>query len=87
MKWILVLFFSFLGSAVSAQTHLDSLQSNLSHAQTIDEKIDAINALAENYRLVQYDSCIHYATKALDLAEKSDYDFGKYQAYLSIFGR
>ena len=85
MKWILVLFFSFLGSAVSAQTHLDSLQSNLSHAQTIDEKIDAINALAENYRLVQYDSCIHYATKALDLAEKSDYDFGKYQAYLSIF--
>ena len=85
MNWILLLFFSLLNSTISAQTYLDSLQSNLSHAKSEKEKIDAINALAEDYRLVQYDSCIRYATKALDLAEKSDYEFGKYQAYLNIF--
>jgi signal transduction histidine kinase len=63
---------------------LDSLHYRLEHAKEDTSKIIAMANLAGYYSTIQFDSTVLYARQTIDLAEKSNYNYGKFLGLLSI---
>lgn len=57
----------------------------LEHAKDDTTKIVAMAKLAAYYVQIQFDSTIFYARQTIDLAEKSNYTYGKFLGLLSIY--
>jgi len=61
------------------------LHYQLEHAKDDTTKIVAMAKLAAYYVQIQFDSTIFYARQTIDLAEKSNYTYGKFLGLLSIY--
>jgi len=80
----LVLFTS-LSLSTNAQQYLENLQGKLQEAKDDTSRILAMAKLAEYYGFIRVDSTMFYAGRALDLAEKKNYLYGKCVVQRSIF--
>jgi two-component system, NtrC family, sensor kinase len=63
---------------------LDSLHYKLKYAKEDTSKIIAMAKLAGYYSTIRFDSTVLYARQTIDLAEKSNYNYGKFLGLLSI---
>src|ERR1700688_4689137 len=84
-KTILPLLFIFSIVFCRAQNFLDTLSAQLYNAKEDTSIIKATGNLAQYYGVIRFDSSIYYANQTLDLAEKSNYTYGLFLAYRSIF--
>ncbi len=84
-KITLSLLFVFSISFLRAQSFLDTLLDRFHNAKEDTAIINATGDLAQYYGVIRFDSSIYYANQTLDLAEKSNYTYGLFLAYRSIF--
>jgi len=88
MKSFFSLFlFSCIFTFASAQNpYLDSLRLKLNQAKNEDtSRVLALSAMADYYGFIQFDSCLYYAAKILDLSQTLNYPDGKALGYRSTF--
>jgi signal transduction histidine kinase len=74
---------SSLGHAQSS--YIDSLEENLQRQKDDTNRILALVKLAEYYMMSYPDSVNYFAHQAIELSEKSNYLYGKFKSYVSIF--
>lgn len=63
---------------------IDSLWEDVTNAQTLPEKVDAFNYIAEEYHVIDPKEAIELSQKALSLATRIDYDEGIFYAYNNL---
>ena len=80
---ILLLF--FLGIARGQDTIIDSLKKELAFAKDDTSRVILMDNLAELYCYHQIDSAIEYARKALKLSNESNYRYGQFATYVSVY--
>ncbi len=70
-----------------SQSHyLDSLKAQLQYSAKGDSNtVLALFSVADYYGFQDFDSCLSYARKTLDLSEKIKYPYGGYLGYLATF--
>lgn len=71
-------------TSVSAQSSTDSLYQKLTLAQTIEERVDILNALAHTYTQLSLDRAEDFANEALELARKAGYQKGIATSYNNL---
>jgi signal transduction histidine kinase len=64
---------------------IDSLKIVLASVHYDTSRVNILNELADLYCFYQTDSAIEYFQKALDIAIKSQYAYGQFNAYAGIF--
>jgi two-component system NtrC family sensor kinase len=70
------------GGWVNAQQYyLDSLYGELNRARSDTSRVLILKDIAEEYLYIRQDSCLLYARRIIDLAEKINYPYGKYLGF------
>jgi len=86
MKVLLnILLLLFLGIVRGQDTIIDSLKKELAHAKDDTSRVILMDNLAELYCFHQIDSAIEYTRKALKLSNESNYPYGQFATYVSVF--
>ena len=86
MKVLLnILLLLFLGIARGQDTIIDSLKKELANAKDDTSRVILMDNLAELYCFHQIDSAIEYARKALKLSNESNYPYGQFATYVSVY--
>lgn len=81
----LILATLFLSLSVRAQNPtIDSLWEDVSNAETLPEKVDAFNYIAEEYHVIDPKEAIDNSRKALSIATRIEYDEGIFYAYNNL---
>ena len=87
MKKITLIIFYFLTTFIAFsqnQTKVDSLLQKLKTKSSNKEKVDTYNTIAKQYAFTDSSQTVLYANKAIELAEKTDYQEGIVDAYFQI---
>ena len=83
LKFKFFLFFSF--SLFAQQSKIDSLLSLLQKDQPDTNKVNHLNVLSNEYRLIgEFNFALHYGNLSLDLGKKINFPKGIANAYNSI---
>jgi signal transduction histidine kinase len=70
----------------SQKSIIDSLRANLNRSKPESvERATALGGIADYYAFLQFDSCISYSAKTIELSEKINFLYGMYLGYLSSF--
>lgn len=82
---ILILALMLVNFPVCSQNPtIDSLWEYVTNAETLPEKVDAFNYIAEEYHVLDPKEAIELSQKALSLATRIDYDEGIFYAYNNL---
>src|SRR5260221_12120502 len=90
MKKRILIFLCFISIGINqacyaqSKANIDSLLRVLKTAKEDTNKVKVLNDLSNGYCFIgEYDVARKYSAEALQLAEKTDYTFGKVRAYLN----
>ncbi len=84
MRKIIILLFLFNSLLYAQDVVIDSLKNNLKDAKNDIEKVQSLNAIANQYKYSNPDEMLKYANEALQLAQKIKYKVEEGNALLNI---
>jgi two-component system, NtrC family, sensor kinase len=86
MKVLLnILLLLFFGIVRGQDTIIDSLKKELANAKDDTSRVILMDNLAELYCFRQIDSANEYTRKALKLSNESNYPYGQFATYVSVY--
>jgi signal transduction histidine kinase len=88
LKKIYFIFLIILHCLSGAAQHefIDVLREKLVHAQGNDfAKVLALGDIADYYAFLQFDSCLIYSARTVELSKKINFTYGLYVGYMSTF--
>jgi len=79
MKFLPLIFFSlFTVHSASSQAYFQKLQNDYEHSRSDTDRVFALCELGDYYTWLNSDSALVYASRAIDLSEKTNFTIGKY---------
>jgi two-component system, NtrC family, sensor kinase len=74
----------FNSGAFANENFADSILRQIQHTTNDTSKVDLLNSLGDCYIFIRQDSSVFYLAKAIELAEKINYPYGRYSGYIRM---